>query len=85
MSFGGIKHYALIVLDYDKNQYLIYRYRRDRRLTVGQRWAKVEQEACIPDVIHSMPSGANIFIVDELIVKYGLNPKYLDVLRVFAC
>jgi hypothetical protein len=41
MTFGGIKKYYIVHLDFTTHEYRIYEYEKDRRLTANQAWVLI--------------------------------------------
>jgi len=41
MTFGGIKKYHIVHLDFTIHEFSIYEYEKDRRLTANQAWALI--------------------------------------------
>jgi len=44
MAFGGIKKYHIVHLDFQKLEFSIYEYEKDRRLTANQAWALIRSK-----------------------------------------
>lgn len=44
MTFGGIKEYHLIHMDFVKYEFSIYKYEKDRRLTANQAWNLIHSD-----------------------------------------
>ena len=76
MSFGGIKEYALIHLDFRTNAYKVFKYKKDRRLTANQAWKVIRNDKS--DSIGQLDHRATINTYDEIVEKLGFNPKYCD-------
>lgn len=76
MSFGGIKNYSLIHLDFRNYTYAIYHYQKDRRLTARQAWAFMRDNK--PNLVGEMKKGSTVFLYFDLIEEFGLTEKYCD-------
>jgi hypothetical protein len=77
MTFGGIKTYHLIFLDFSKNEYKVFKYEKDRRYTPKQAWNVIYEDInCIKS--GKLSSGANIDVYNDLIKELSLNIKYCD-------
>lgn len=44
MTFGGVKDYAIVHLNFDKHIYNIFKYKKDRRYTARQQWNFIRNE-----------------------------------------
>lgn len=76
MSFGGIKNYNLVLLDFEKSRYFIYKYQKDRRLTANQAWAFMRDNKA--DIEGVLDSKATIYDYEVIVTKHDLNLKYSD-------
>jgi len=76
MSFGGIKNYNIIHLDFRTDEYFIYQYPKDRRLTAKQAWKFIRNNT--PVYIGRLGPKDTIETYYEIITERGLNDKYCD-------
>lgn len=76
MTFGGIKVYHLIHLDFNKNQYRVFKYEKDRRLTSKQAWNFMFENK--PVKIDDFPVNANIDDYQRIVNELDFNIKYCD-------
>lgn len=76
MTFGGIKTYHLIYLDFSTREYFIFEYRKDRRFTARQAWLFIRNNTPVSN--GKLKPGDTIekyfYIVDE----NGFNLKHCD-------
>lgn len=76
MSYGGIKNYNLVLLDFEISKYFVFKYQKDRRLTANQAWAFMrDNKAVIEGVLNS---DATICDYDIIVSNHELNLKYSD-------
>jgi len=79
MSYGGIKTYYLIFLDFCNGEYKIYTYEKDRRYTARQAWDVFwHNEDAVYIKIGKLPVHANINYYFDIIGANGLADKYCD-------
>ena len=83
MSYGGIKKYHLIHLDFSKNIYCIYEYEKDRRLTANQAWHMIHHTE--PSIKDKLSNRSTIFDYFSIIEKLGYEEKYCDRYCTFRC
>jgi len=76
MSFGGIKTYHLIHLDFRTDEYFIFQYQKDRRLTANQAWKFIRQDK--PVSVGKLSSKATIDTYYNIIEEKAFNIKYCD-------
>lgn len=77
MAFGGIKIYHLVHLDFVKNKYFVYEYKKDRRYTANQAWKIIKDENFIYEGFLS--KNPNIIDDYEIVIdKYNLDIKHCD-------
>jgi len=84
MSFGGIKIYHLILLDFSRNEYKIFKYEKDRRYTAKQAWNVIYSEADTFIKSEKLSSNANIDDYGKIVDELKLNLKYCDRYMIFV-
>ena len=76
MSYGGIKEYHLIHLDFGKNICGIYHYLKDRRLTASQAWQIIHKTE--PDLKIRMSNHDTISFFDKAVNDLNYDVKRCD-------
>lgn len=78
MTFGGIKTYHIIFLDFSKSEYKVFKYEKDRRYTAKQAWNVILHELNEIVKIGKLPADATIFTYNDIVNELQLNIKYCD-------
>ena len=78
MSFGGIKLFRLIFLDFNRGEYKIFEYEKDRRYTANQAWSTIYHKADNAVLSGKLPDNANIDFFKTLVQQNGYNLKRCD-------
>jgi hypothetical protein len=76
MSYGGIKVYHLIFLDFKENEYKVYQYEKDRRYTAHQAWDTIHSSA--PIKTGKLSPQANIDTFYDIVRENSLDEKRCD-------
>ena len=76
MSYGGIKEYHLIHLDFSKLSCDVYHYLRDRRLTSHCAWLYIRDNK--PSLQFRMSNHDHIGFYDKVIKDMGYEEKRCD-------
>jgi hypothetical protein len=76
VTFGGIKHYNLVLIDFSKSKYFIYEYDKDRRLTAKQAWNYMRNNSAVAEC--NLTPKSTIFDYDEIVAKHELDSKHCD-------
>lgn len=76
MSYGGIKEYHIIHLDFTKNVCHVFNYLRDRRLTARSAWNYIKEEK--PDLKFNMNNHDDVGFYDKVINDMNYDYKRCD-------
>lgn len=83
MTFGGIKKYYLIHLDFHNDMYQIWEYEKDRRLTSNQAWRMIRYAE--PILSGKLNRYDTVFKYEEILREFCYDKKYCDRYCTFRC
>lgn len=77
MTFGGVKTYHLVHLDFVNNKYFVFEYQKDRRYTAKQAWQVISEGNCLYE--GDLRKRANIIDDYQIVIdKFNLDLKHCD-------
>lgn len=76
MSYGGIKEYHILHLDFSKNVCNVFHYMKDRRLTARVAWDIISTAE--PDLQFGMSNHDTILFYDKVINDMNYERKRCD-------
>ena len=78
MSFGGIKIYNLVYLDFSRMEYKVFKYEKDRRYTSKQAWNVIDHDSDSLVKLGKLSPNATMFTYEDIVSELQLNIKYCD-------